>query len=208
MRYLLLQAKVNDCCDIFNYLDLHAYSNADSPSLEHYTFPELPPFLGNPPTTSLDPSYHPTPAFANATPATPFIYPPPPSSSSSITPTSHLPLASPTATISSPASPSSHFAAEEDKRRRNTAASARFRVKKKQREQALERTAKELGDKAKELEKRVGQLETENEWLRGLVVERNGVASLENVARERGAEAVKVEGEKDKKKGVGTPEAA
>lgn len=81
-------------------------------------------------------------------------------------------------------------------------------MKKKQREQALERTAKELGDKAKELEKRVDQLETENEWLRGLVVERNGMVSLESAARDRGARADKGEGEKDKKKGVGTTEAA
>ena len=34
--------------------------------------------------------------------------------------------------------------AEDDKRRRNTAASARFRVKKKQREQALEKRASML----------------------------------------------------------------
>lgn len=80
-------------------------------------------------------------------------------------------------------------------------------MKKKQREQALERTAKELGDRAKELEKRVSQLETENEWLRGLVVERNGVVSLENVSRDRAATADQGEGEKDKKKGVGTTEA-
>ncbi|MCJ1485677.1 hypothetical protein MMC06_005852 [Schaereria dolodes] len=69
---------------------------------------------------------------------------------------------------------SSRFAAEEDKRRRNTAASARFRVKKKQREQALERTAKEASDRAEALEARIAQLEMENKWLRGLVVMRNG----------------------------------
>lgn len=126
-----------------------------------------------------------------------------------MTPSTHHSFTSPTTTATVAESPSpSHFAAEEDKRRRNTAASARFRVKKKQREQALERTAKELGDRAKELEKRVGQLETENEWLRGLVVERNGVVSLESVTRDRGAAAEKREGEKDKKKGVGTTETA
>ena len=126
-----------------------------------------------------------------------------------MTPSTNHSFTSPTTNATVPESPSpSHFAAEEDKRRRNTAASARFRVKKKQREQALERTAKELGDRAKELEKRVGQLETENEWLRGLVVERNGVVSLEGVTRDRGAAAEKREGEKDKKKGVGTTETA
>lgn len=54
----------------------------------------------------------------------------------------------------------------------------------------------------------MSQLETENEWLRGLVVERNGVVSLESAARDRGAAANKDEGEKEKKKGVGTTETA
>ncbi|KAJ5712804.1 hypothetical protein N7493_009272 [Penicillium malachiteum] len=66
------------------------------------------------------------------------------------------------------------FVAEEDKRRRNTAASARFRVKKKMREQALERTVKETNDKNDALEARVSQLELENHWLRGLIMEKNG----------------------------------
>ncbi|KAJ5934733.1 hypothetical protein N7466_004280 [Penicillium verhagenii] len=64
--------------------------------------------------------------------------------------------------------------AEEDKRRRNTAASARFRVKKKMREAALERTVKETNDKNDALEARVTQLELENHWLRGLIMEKNG----------------------------------
>jgi hypothetical protein len=64
--------------------------------------------------------------------------------------------------------------AEEDKRRRNTAASARFRVKKKMREQALERSLKETNDKNDALEARVSQLELENHWLRGLIMEKNG----------------------------------
>lgn len=67
----------------------------------------------------------------------------------------------------------SRFAAEEDKRRRNTAASARFRIKKKQREQQLEKTAKEMTDKVSSLESRVAQLEMENKWLKGLITEKN-----------------------------------
>lgn len=66
----------------------------------------------------------------------------------------------------------SRMAAEEDKRRRNTAASARFRVKKKQREQALEKSAKEMSDKVQALEGRINQLETENKWLKNLITER------------------------------------
>lgn len=77
--------------------------------------------------------------------------------------------------ISSPADldDSSRYAAEEDKRRRNTAASARFRVKKKQREQALEKTSREMGEKVSALQARVNQLEMENKWLKGLITEKN-----------------------------------
>ncbi|KAK7532306.1 uncharacterized protein J3D65DRAFT_101971 [Phyllosticta citribraziliensis] len=67
----------------------------------------------------------------------------------------------------------SRMAAEEDKRRRNTAASARFRIKKKQREQQLEKTAKEMTDKVSSLESRIAQLEMENKWLKGLITEKN-----------------------------------
>ena len=76
----------------------------------------------------------------------------------------------------------SRLAAEEDKRRRNTAASARFRVKKKQREQALEKTLKEATDKSSKLEARLSQLETENKWLKGLILEKNGLQSKEDMA--------------------------
>ncbi|GAB7355018.1 hypothetical protein MBLNU459_g5622t1 [Dothideomycetes sp. NU459] len=85
------------------------------------------------------------------------------------------------ASISSPADleDQGRYAAEEDKRRRNTAASARFRVKKKQREQALEKTSREMSEKVSVLEARVGQLEMENKWLKGLITEKNlkGVTS-------------------------------
>jgi len=74
----------------------------------------------------------------------------------------------------------SRLAAAEDKRRRNTAASARFRVKKKQREQALERSAKEMSDKVAALEGRINQLETENKWLKNLITEKN--ESKEDIA--------------------------
>ncbi|KAF9570016.1 hypothetical protein EC968_002330 [Mortierella alpina] len=63
--------------------------------------------------------------------------------------------------------------AEEDKRRRNTAASARFRHKKRLREQILEKTAKEMTAKSELLEVRVRELEMEIKWLRGLIVEKD-----------------------------------
>ncbi|KUI67369.1 Regulatory protein cys-3 [Cytospora mali] len=79
----------------------------------------------------------------------------------------------------------SRVAAEEDKRRRNTAASARFRVKKKQREQALEKSAKEMSDKVSALEQKITQLETENQWLKKLVLEKNegSNASKEDITK-------------------------
>lgn len=66
-----------------------------------------------------------------------------------------------------------NFAIEEDKRRRNTAASARFRQKKKEREADLERRANQMTDRCDELQKRIGALETENRWLRELITERS-----------------------------------
>ncbi|KAG0369577.1 hypothetical protein BC939DRAFT_268987 [Gamsiella multidivaricata] len=63
--------------------------------------------------------------------------------------------------------------AEEDKRRRNTAASARFRQKKKLREQTLEQTAREQTARAEALELKVRELEMEVRWLRGLIVEKD-----------------------------------
>jgi hypothetical protein len=66
------------------------------------------------------------------------------------------------------------IAAEEDKRRRNTAASARFRVKKKERERALEQSQKEMHEKVAKLEATIQQLQTENTWLKGLITEKNG----------------------------------
>lgn len=69
--------------------------------------------------------------------------------------------------------------AEEDKRRRNTEASARFRVKKKEREEALSRSANELAAKVTRLEARVEELERENRWLRGLIVGKGQAAGLD-----------------------------
>ncbi|KAG0168696.1 hypothetical protein DFQ28_000842 [Apophysomyces sp. BC1034] len=72
----------------------------------------------------------------------------------------------------------------DDKRRRNTAASARFRVKKKMREQAMQQTACEMTDKANRLEARVQELEREIQWLKSLIVEQNEVR-LEKLIKER-----------------------
>ncbi|KAG6920148.1 hypothetical protein DXG01_004914 [Tephrocybe rancida] len=70
----------------------------------------------------------------------------------------------------------SGVSAAEDKRRRNTAASARFRLKKKEREAALEGKAKELEARVSELERECEGLRRENGWLKGLVVGVTGAA--------------------------------
>ncbi|KAJ7139752.1 hypothetical protein C8R44DRAFT_605859 [Mycena epipterygia] len=54
----------------------------------------------------------------------------------------------------------------EDKRRRNTAASARFRIKKKQRTLDLERSVSDLTGRAEELEREASDLRRENGWLK------------------------------------------
>lgn len=67
--------------------------------------------------------------------------------------------------------------AAEDKRRRNTAASARFRAKKKEREAALEKRSKELETRVNELERECESLRRENGWLKGLVVGVTGASA-------------------------------
>lgn len=63
---------------------------------------------------------------------------------------------------------------EEDKRRRNTEASARFRAKKKEREQNLEKRAKELEGQVAQLTAEKASLENENRLLKAIVLGGNG----------------------------------
>ncbi|KAI0318985.1 hypothetical protein OF83DRAFT_876080 [Amylostereum chailletii] len=58
----------------------------------------------------------------------------------------------------------------EDKRRRNTAASARFRIKKKQKTLNLERTVSDLTGRVDELEQEASDLRRENGWLKEIVM--------------------------------------
>ncbi|OAX44851.1 hypothetical protein K503DRAFT_728580 [Rhizopogon vinicolor AM-OR11-026] len=62
----------------------------------------------------------------------------------------------------------------EDKRRRNTSASARFRIKKKQRTLNLERTVADLTGRAEELEREASDLRRENSWLKEIVLLKGG----------------------------------
>ncbi|KDQ54812.1 hypothetical protein JAAARDRAFT_105377, partial [Jaapia argillacea MUCL 33604] len=58
----------------------------------------------------------------------------------------------------------------EDKRRRNTAASARFRIKKKQKVLNLERTVSDLTGRAEDLEREATELRRENGWLKEIIM--------------------------------------
>ncbi|KAI0344128.1 hypothetical protein BDW22DRAFT_1302483, partial [Trametopsis cervina] len=61
-------------------------------------------------------------------------------------------------------------ASAEEKRRRNTAASARFRVKKKQWTLNLERSITDLSGRVEELEREAAELRRENGWLKEIVM--------------------------------------
>ncbi|GMG20285.1 unnamed protein product [Ambrosiozyma monospora] len=84
-------------------------------------------------------------------------------------------------------------ATETDKRRRNTAASARFRIKKKMKEQEMERTLKELSDMSKNMEMKIQQLEMENRLLRNLVVEKGNQRDSEELERLKKRARISVE---------------
>lgn len=62
--------------------------------------------------------------------------------------------------------------ADEDKRKRNQAASARFRQKKKQREQHLMETSRDMQEKTRKLEAENEGLKKENLFLKKLLVEK------------------------------------
>ncbi|ROT43494.1 regulatory protein cys-3 [Sodiomyces alkalinus F11] len=151
----------------FNFSDFNSYPASGVPSL-HEGLGNLQPLQPNPQThysSPVPPHPHPHPAQAAyvqpvSRPSEPTSRPEPYNDNGNGRPVSNF-------------EEQSRLAADEDKRRRNTAASARFRIKKKQREQALEKTAKEMSDKVTQLESRINLLETENRWLKNLVMEKN-----------------------------------
>ncbi|EGW35650.1 uncharacterized protein SPAPADRAFT_58856 [Spathaspora passalidarum NRRL Y-27907] len=71
--------------------------------------------------------------------------------------------------------------AELDKRRRNTAASARFRIKKKLKEKEMEGKIHNLTELISELENKLQQLEMENKLLRNLIIEKGSQKSDDEV---------------------------
>ncbi|KAI5949890.1 hypothetical protein KGF54_005367 [Candida jiufengensis] len=79
--------------------------------------------------------------------------------------------------LSTSSTMSSPDAAELDKKRRNTAASARFRIKKKQKEQQMENKINNLQDLISNLENKLMNLEMENKLLRNLIIEKGSQKS-------------------------------
>ncbi|KAJ2903406.1 putative regulatory protein cys-3 protein [Zalerion maritima] len=129
-------------------------------------FPISPQLAGFPESLGALPTGSPA---ANSTPTFP-------QSSTSYSPTPNTTRIGEKRKASEPANPeeASRLAAEEDKRRRNTAASARFRHKKKQREQEMERKAKESEEKITKLEATIQTLLAENKWLKNMILEKSG----------------------------------
>lgn len=68
-----------------------------------------------------------------------------------------------------------------DKRRRNTAALARFRVKKKLKEKSMDSKLQTMEQTAREFEEKIQRLEMENKLLRTLIVERGSKKSDEEL---------------------------
>lgn len=71
---------------------------------------------------------------------------------------------------------------ELDKRRRNTAASARFRIKKKIKEKDMESRVMQLNEMINRFELKINELEMENKLLKNLIIEK-GNRNLENELR-------------------------
>ena len=95
----------------------------------------------------------------------------------------------PAATVASGAAGtllSSSHSSLEDKKKRNTAASARFRIKKKLKEQEMERKARELEEKVAALEKKLKTMEMENKCLKSIIFQQNeqkNIDVLESIKR-------------------------
>ncbi|KAF5384004.1 hypothetical protein D9757_006991 [Collybiopsis confluens] len=113
------------------------------------------------------PGYHNLPPINTVLPSGPSNS----SSTSAASSSSAQPATAASPASASPGSPDSgDLNISEDKRRRNTAASARFRIKKKIRNLNLERTVSDLNGRADELEKEAADLRRENGWLKEIVM--------------------------------------
>ncbi|KAI9572754.1 hypothetical protein HD554DRAFT_2062579 [Boletus coccyginus] len=125
------------------------------------------------------PHAYPPPTYPYPTPPN-YYYPWPPDTASVATPPIPLlPHAAPQTTgLAPPAASTSQdpegtedaTSTAQDKRRRNTAASARFRVKKKLKTSNLERAVADLTGRTEDLEREANDLRRENAWLKEIVL--------------------------------------
>ncbi len=161
-----VQQAPNSANTIAQLLSLHASTFRPAPVAPSQPIPSTTPVSAqSPPQLSQAPCPAPTTKRARTSRG---------SISSSVPPESPVDAESPDDRLSG-----TPLNAAEDKRRRNTAASARFRLKKKEREAALERKAKELETRVSELEKECEALRRENGWLKGLVVGVTGAGAVQ-----------------------------
>lgn len=146
-----------------------ASSEAKPTTLESFlaNFADEPPILPNNYLLNLSNQYNAAPSTSTSTPAAESVAPETPA-----TPSLRLGQAGERVTgakrLKQMGAPPAEI--EEDKRRRNTEASARFRAKKKEREQALERRAKELEAQVANLTSEKASLEKENSLLKFILV--------------------------------------
>ncbi|KAI5991587.1 hypothetical protein EDD15DRAFT_2368932 [Pisolithus albus] len=162
----------------FQHPQLHSGDHHPLPLGQQYSL-ALPPTYGWPPLTG-GPAATSTAAQLpvgysqayphNATNATPSfqIQPLQPTEVLSLPPTSQ-PIAVPTQVVEAEQT-DENVSIAEDKRRRNTAASARFRVKKKMKTLNLERTVADLTGRTEELEREAADLRRENGWLKEIIL--------------------------------------
>ncbi|KAG6889379.1 hypothetical protein C0995_001444 [Termitomyces sp. Mi166 len=85
----------------------------------------------------------------------------------------------------------------DEKRRRNTEASARFRIKKKQRTLNLERTVSDLTGRIEDLEREAADLRRENGWLKEIVILKGSRLAGANLASHIMAESAQRVTEQD-----------
>lgn len=171
-----LDVAYSNCCieglpNVNNFSSDYNTLNTQNIPLQDTSYSAFPPAPSAPVNTNLAPAPQqpslPTPQSTSAQPAKP--------SAPASTPASKRKQAQKSGNVS--VEEAAQIAAEEDKRRRNTAASARFRVKKKLREQTLEKTVKDTTARNAALEARVSQLEVENQWLKNLITDKNATSS-------------------------------
>ncbi|KAL3422899.1 Regulatory protein cys-3 [Phlyctema vagabunda] len=166
-----------DYVPLQNYdMNSHHHHHHQAQHPQYYPGPPPPPTASSGPSPAEDAaavaaaaSYHHFQTQPHPSPTYPF------SPSASTSPYSQQQLAvPPPSSFASPGAGNPYEALTvqeaELKRLRNTAASARFRAKKKQREASLERNAREKREQLEKLEERISQLEKENQWLRELIL--------------------------------------